>query len=123
MNKKRHTPELRYIKRPKLITNANTCIRLALVLTFALAAVLPALASVTPYSWIRAGEAGNSPFLDSSGLGHPFNAAFSSGPPPAAGGNPAVVFSSSITAGGPLGPAAITSTRSTRWGFYNFGNS
>jgi hypothetical protein len=84
--------------------------------------VLPALATVTPYSWIRSGESG-SVFTDSSGAGHPFNAAFSSGPPPAAGGNPAIVFSSSVTAGGPLGPAAVTSTVSTRWGFYNFGNS
>ena len=88
----------------------------------ALFAARQAFAAVTPYSWIRSGEAG-SVFVDSSGLGHNFNAAFSSGPPPAAGGNPAVVFSSTVTAGGPLGPGAVTSTISTRWGFYNFGNS
>src|SRR2546423_1399691 len=86
--------------------------------------VIPAFAAVTPYSWIRAGEAGSSPFLDSSGNNpsHPFNAAFSSGPPPAAGGNPAVVLRPTGV-GGPLGPSGIYSTASTEWGYYDFGNS
>ena len=44
-----------------------------------------AMAAVTPYSWIRAGETGN-PFLDSSGNNKNFNAAFSSGCAGGAGG-------------------------------------
>lgn len=82
-------------------------------------------AAVTPYSWIRAGELGNV-FLDSSGTGHPFNAAFSSGCNPAdagGGGNPAAVIVQTGV-GGPLGgPGGPISTSSTRWGSFRCGNS
>ena len=84
-----------------------------------------ALGAVTAYSWIRAGELGNV-FLDSSGTGHPFNAAFSSGCTPASsggGGNPAAVIVQHGV-GGPLGgPAGPISTSCTRWGFFSCGNS
>ncbi len=82
-----------------------------------------AFAAVTPYSWIRAGEA-NNVFLDSSGNGKNFNAAFSSGCVPGAGGggNPAAVIVP-IGAGGPLGPAGAISTSATRWGSFGCANS
>ena len=88
-----------------------------------LAGVLTSSATVTPYSWIRLGETGNV-FADSSGANHPFNAAFSSGCVPGAGGggNPAILFSP-LTAGGPLGLTGATSTTSTRWGYYGCPNS
>src|SRR5688572_7043516 len=82
-----------------------------------------AFAAVTPYSWIRAGEL-NNVFLDSSGNAKNFNAGFSSGCVPGAGGggNPAAVIVP-IGAGGPLGPAGVTSTSATRWGSFNCANS
>ena len=82
-----------------------------------------ALAAVTPYSWIRSGEAGN-PFLDSSGNNKNFNAAFSSGCVPGAGGpgNPAAVIVPT-GAGGPLGGTGAISTSSTRWGSFGCANS
>jgi hypothetical protein len=73
--------------------------------------------AVTPYSWIRAGEAGGV-FADSSGQNHPFNAAFSS----RAGGDPAAVIVQT-GAGGPLDATGAISTSSTRWGFYALANS
>jgi len=97
-------------------------IRLALTAAFALA-VLPALATVTPYVWMRMGEQGNNPQADSTGSPR-FNAAFSSGCCCGAGGgglSAAVV--GSIAAGGPLGPGAEVSTKGTRFGFYTCGNS
>src|SRR5688572_9331107 len=78
---------------------------------------LQTFAAVTPYSWIRSGEAGNV-FADSSPANHPFNAAFSS----IGGGNPAAVIVPD-SVGGPLGNTGATSTSSTRWGFYNVANS
>lgn len=83
----------------------------------------PTFAAVTPYSWIRAGEA-NNVFLDSSGNAKNFNAAFSSGCVPGAGGggNPAAVIVP-IGAGGPLGPAGVISTSATRWGSFGCANS
>jgi hypothetical protein len=81
-----------------------------------------ASAAVTPYSWIRAGEAGL--MADSSGSNHPFNAAFSSGCQDGAGGGglTAAVISA-VAAGGPLGGTSTTSTFSTRWGSFSCGNS
>jgi hypothetical protein len=82
-----------------------------------------AFAAVTPYSWIRAGEL-NNVFLDSSGNAKNFNAGFSSGCVPGAGGggNPAAVIVP-IGAGGPLGPAGVISTSATRWGSFGCANS
>ena len=69
-----------------------------------------AMGAVTPYSWIRAGETGNV-FLDSSGNNKNFNAAFSSGCVPGAGGggNPAAVIVPTGV-GGPLGTVGAVST-------------
>jgi hypothetical protein len=82
-----------------------------------------AVGAVTPYSWIRAGEA-NNVFLDSSGNGKNFNAGFSSGCVAGAGGggNPAAVIVP-IGAGGPLGPSGAISTSATRWGSFGCANS
>lgn len=79
-------------------------------------------AAVTPYSWIRGGEIGIT--ADSSGLNHPFNAAFSSGCVPGAGGGGlTAALVSGLSAGGPLGTTGATSTFSTRWGFFDCPNA
>lgn len=81
------------------------------------------MGAVTPYSWIRCGESGL--MGDSSGNNKNFNAAFSSGCDGGAGGGgqtAALVLQTG--AGGPLGgPGGVVSAVSTRWGFYNCGNS
>ncbi|HEX2749779.1 MAG TPA: LamG-like jellyroll fold domain-containing protein [Verrucomicrobiales bacterium] len=73
-------------------------------------------ATVTPYCWIRGGEAGL--MTDSSGLNHNFNAAFSS----LGGGNPAAIVVPN-GAGGPLGPTTAVSTASIRWGSFGVPNA
>jgi len=80
-----------------------------------------AFAAVSPYSWIRGGESGI--MADSSGKNHPFNAAFSSGAPPAGGGLTAAI-TTPVAVGGPLSGTGAISTVSTRWGSYpGVGNS
>jgi hypothetical protein len=78
------------------------------------AAPRAAEAAVTPYSWIRSGEA-NSVFLDSSGNNRNFNFAFSTGN----SGNPGILLVP-VAAGGPLGGATgPTSSISALWGSFN----
>lgn len=86
-------------------------------------AVLPAHGAITPYSWLRCGEAG--PMSDSSGNNKNFNAAFSSGcDGGVGGGGQAASLVLPTGAGGPLGgPAGVVSAVSTRWGAFNCGNS
>ncbi len=83
------------------------------------AGLLSAHATVTPYSWIRMGEAGNV-FTDSSGNGKNFTAAFSTLPAPGGtvGGNPMTVLVPTGV-GGPLGTTDSSSAISTLWGSFN----
>ena len=79
-------------------------------------------AAVTPYSWLRGGESGVQ--ADSSGLNHPFNAAFSSGCDGGAGGGGLTAAITTTNAvGGALGTTGAISTVSTRWGSFNCSNS
>lgn len=73
-------------------------------------------AAVTPYCWIRGGEAGL--MTDSSGLNHNFNAAYSSLGP---GNSASVLVPNGV--GGPLGQTNSISTTSIRWGSFGVGNS
>ena len=110
-----------YRDRPHVRRLTNAVLAAGAIIT-SLLAIDSGTAAVTPYSWIRAGEAGI--FTDSSGNAKNFNAAFSSGCAGGAGGggNPAAVIAPTA-AGGPLGMTGVSSTACTRWGSFSCSNS
>lgn len=79
-----------------------------------LAAASSAPAAVTPYSWIRFGEA-NSLFVDSSGNNRNFNLAFSTGN----SGNPGAFLVPTGVAGPLGGDPNLASTVASLWGSLN----
>ncbi len=117
MKTNRQVPRLRLFKRPNLIVSITNKILPGSALALLLM-VIPAKATVTPYAWLRGGEAGTVQ-LDSTPNGRNFQSGFSC----LGTGNPAAVRSTT-TVGGPLGgPGGPISTWSIRWGFYNCGSA